>query len=65
MTEETDRSALFSNIGGTAITQLAHDKQVSGIARENYDILEFQQLLSDVSNREAGMILPRVSLLSS
>ncbi|UJR36958.1 hypothetical protein I4U23_029666 [Adineta vaga] len=44
----------LSNIGGSSIIELANKNSLSSIKREDYNILEFQQILSVASSREQG-----------
>jgi hypothetical protein len=43
-----------SNTGGTSIIELAQKYHLSSIKREDYNILEIQQVLSDASFNEQG-----------
>jgi hypothetical protein len=43
-----------SNAGGKSIIDLANQNHLSSIKRENYNILQFQQLLSNASFHENG-----------
>ncbi|CAF3524129.1 unnamed protein product [Rotaria sordida] len=44
----------LSNTGGTSIIKLAEKNHLSSIKRENYNILEFQQVLSNAAFNEQG-----------
>lgn len=46
--------SFYSNTGGRAITQLAERNHLSSIEREDYDILEFQEILTTASSNEQG-----------
>ncbi|CAF1574431.1 unnamed protein product, partial [Adineta ricciae] len=44
----------LSNVAGTVITKLAGDKKRLSIKREDYDILEFEKLITNAAAQEEG-----------
>ena len=55
---------LSSNTGGKSINELTVKNHQMSIKRENFDILQFQQLLSNASFHEHGrMTLPRIDFI--
>ncbi|CAF0948697.1 unnamed protein product [Adineta ricciae] len=48
------RLTISSNVAGTVITKLAGDKKRLSIKREDYDILEFEKLITNAAAQEEG-----------
>ncbi|CAF1390191.1 unnamed protein product, partial [Adineta ricciae] len=44
----------LSNVAGTVITKLAGDKKRLSVKREDYDILEFEKLITNAASQEEG-----------
>ena len=50
-----NRLTISSNVAGTVITKFAGDKKRLSIKREDYDILEFEKLITNAASQEEGI----------